>query len=501
MKRSIRWAAIAALMAAPLVSVAKVEAVVTWDDGFGGQAGIDRSANQPNDWAGFWGDAAGGVAGRPFVETLSVTTAGVTTPVITNGTATTPESTTPGTLAVVITPTNLCKPGQTPAQGVCYSSPNRLSVQMGYIKSAGDLGFDLSNPRDRNSNPITMATPLTDDSVIDLVLNMNTWGSTLRWSWVNGVPTYWNVENLGTPGARVHLKFKPATAPSMNCTTQIPVEPCDPVKAQQNYPTRTFAPVKVRKIDMILSLDTTGVPAEFNGALFTSVNADIASLVAAPAGGTNPAIMYGIAGPSELDGTTNTGAFYTFVSDTMLTNYYGATAEAVAAPDFVTSDLMKISRADGGVQGAQAWTRVTDADFGTTGYLLSVTGIQYTGKTVSASGVHALMAKTNPAKWKLGSRIKSTVTAKKVGANQSISARITTTACKGKTCRWVVAKATNATAKTSTKLKTATARQVGSAVSSTLVVKASKGNRLLVTLQVKSGSKWKLVTSRMVIAK
>ena len=501
-KMSVVVAVIAATL--PILGAqATVQAADVVDDGGPGQASLDLSASQiSNPYAGMWGDAKGGAAGRPFIKSLSVINAGVATPMVTNGTVTTPASATPGAITATITPYNLCKPGQTPAAGVCYTSPNRLGMTLGYVKDANGIGTNFSDPRDRSGNPLTLAAPMNENTVIDMVINMNTWGSTLRWTWFNGVPLGWNISNIGAPDADVRLKFQLGTGPSMICSSGIPVGPCDPVQAQKNYPTRVFAPVKILKGDFIFSLDETSVSAELNGALFASVNADLGSLETIPAGSPKMALTYGVSGPNELNGTTNLGRFFAFVSDQSLLNYFGVTQDVLDSPEFASSDLMAITRTDGGAQSAPTWSRTSPDTFGSAGYLLTVNDIQFSGKAVSSQGVRSsALALANPAKFQMNNKTSSAVSVRKVGAKRQLSLSATTAACRAKTCRWVVSRAAGITSAASTKLTAVSVKTRTNRVSSSVTVKAKSGERLSVVLQVKKGGSWNFVSSRMVVVK
>src|SRR5437588_1308560 len=91
-----------------------------------------------------WGDMAGGVSVRPYVTSLTVINGDTSTPVISGGTpAAAPVA--DGAVTAVVAPYNLCRSGQTPQRGVCYATPNRVAVTVGY--GVGDaLGFDFANP-------------------------------------------------------------------------------------------------------------------------------------------------------------------------------------------------------------------------------------------------------------------------------------------------------------------------------------------------------------------
>ena len=113
-------------------------------DGMPNQAQTDRSATDPGNSSGQagWADLAGGTAARPYVQSLTVINGGVPTPVVTNGT-TTPAAVPDGTVTTVIAPFNLCKPGQAPAQGSCYATPNRVGLTVAYAMN-GQAGYNFA---------------------------------------------------------------------------------------------------------------------------------------------------------------------------------------------------------------------------------------------------------------------------------------------------------------------------------------------------------------------
>ncbi|MEY4366532.1 MAG: hypothetical protein RLZZ305_1876 [Actinomycetota bacterium] len=483
------------LLVGPWVSNPVSVGAATFDDGMPGQANVDKVASS-NDWAGLWGDAAGGVAGRPYVKTLTVINGGVSTPVITNGTATTAESTTPGAITAVIQPYNLCKTGQSGSN--CYSSPNRLGFGLGYVKSNGQLGYNFSNPTTSNGAPLTLAAAVNADTVIEMVINMNTWGSSLRWTWMNGSPQYWRIDGLGTAAAEITMRVKIATGPSQTCQTRIPVEPCNPTEAVQNNGGRPYAPEKILRFDAILSIDSTGVPEAFNGSLFASSNADIGSLVTQSTANGAPALNYGIVGPSEMAGAPNLATFSAFVSDSTLLNFFGVTSDVVSTEDFKNSALA-ISRADGGSGGVPSWTRWDAATSGSDGWFLSVTDIKFDGAAVNSQGVSgSALTTSQPARLTVKQKVAAKVAAKRKGTLATLTFRATASACAKASCRVVVQKISGTLTATSTKVKTAAVVRKSKAVSLTVSAKVPAKQSLAILLQTKKAGKWVYVSSKVV---
>jgi hypothetical protein len=363
MKRPIRISLVAALVAVSALSTAspQVQAAVI-DDGMPDQSSLDSSQNSQSQ--GNWSDLAGGVTGRPYIASLTVTTNGVPTQIVTNGTATTAAPTTVGAVTAVISPFNLCKAGST---NNCYATPNRVGITLAYVKQAGQLGHNFSAPT------ATLATTINATSVFDMTIGLNTVGKKLGWTWMNGTPTFWKTENLGQDNATARVKFSLSEAPGIDyqdpkaqrCTT-IPVSECDADKSTQD----------TLGMQMVLSLDTT-LSAAFAGALFATNAAVIGSLDVAS--GETPSLTYGIAGPHRLsDGTVRKGKFYGFLSDAVLESQF-----KIAATETDMTKVLSIARtaeskstADAGTDTV-AWAKWTAADNGTDGRLVTISDISF----------------------------------------------------------------------------------------------------------------------------
>ena len=494
MKKVLRIAVVS-LLIGPFVAGRSTVHADGPGDGMPGQSFLDKSAS-PNDYAGFWGDATGGVAGRPYVKTLNIINGGVSTPVITNGTATTAESSTPGSVTAVIAPYNLCKSGETPSPGRCYSSPNRLTLQIGYVKQQGSLGYNFSSPTGPNGSPLPLVATVNQDTVFEIVLNMNTWGTTLRWTWMNAAAQYWKIDNLGTAAAEITMRVKLATGPDVHCQTGVPVAPCNPADAARNNG-GVFNPQKILRFDSVLSLDTTGVTDALTGSLFTSSNADIGSLETLYTQ-SGPTLNYGITGPSELGGLPNVATFNAFVSDASLLNYFGVTSDVVGTDDFKNSALA-IARADGGSGGTPTWARWDAATFGTDGWFLTVTDIKFDGSSVSSQGVGgAALTTSQPAKLTVKQKVAANVSAKRRGTLATLTFRASASACAKATCRVVVQKIAGTFSGASTSVKSATVTRRSKSVSLTVSAKVPAKQSLAILLQTKKAGKWVYVSSKVV---
>jgi len=363
MKRPIRISIVASLVAACALSTTspRVHAVAI-DDGMPDQSSLDSSTNSQSQ--GNWSDLAGGVTGRPYIASLSVTTNGTATQIVTNGTASTAAPTTPGAITAVISPTNLCKTGST---NNCYATPNRVGITLAYVKQAGQLGHNFSAPT------ATLPATINATSVFDMTIGLNTVGKKLGWTWMNGTPSFWKTENLGQDNGTARVKFSLSDAPGIDyqdqkaqqCTT-IPVSVCDADKSTQD----------TLGMQMVLSLDTT-LSAAFAGALFATNSAVIGSLDVA--GGETPSLTYGIAGPhNRSDGSVRKGKFYGFLSDAVLSSQF-----KIAATETDMTKLLSVARtaetkstADAGTDTV-TWSKWTAADNGTDGRLVTISDISF----------------------------------------------------------------------------------------------------------------------------
>lgn len=500
--RTVRAAVVVvAMLALPSAMTGpSAKAVMPNGDGVRAQADLDRSASA-QDPSGLWGDAVGGVNGRPYVTDLAVTVtpvggAPITRTYVAAGSVTTPASGTQGDLVAVISPYNLCNraKGETESPGRCYSSPNRLGAMIGYVKGAGQIGSNFSNPTTSNGQPLS--SPVLDAikaqgsvTTFDVKINMNTWGSSLRWTWINGKPTYWNVSSLGEAASVVHLRFEIVTGPDVQCDTRIPVEGCDPAA---RYTPQT-PPDRILKTDLVFSLDNTGVDQVFAGSLFASSNADMGSLEAAPVGSETPGLTYGISGPNELSGTAAVADFWAMVSDSTLMRYFGVDQTTLDSAEFKDSETLRVQRRDGGTTGSQGWTRWSSATNGTAGYFFSATGIAFDGAQVRSAALRRSFA----AKFTVGRRITSKARVARAGSRQRLTLSSTSPECRSGQCRWVVSRLGSGSPASMKRIATVPARR-GSASS---LVTARKGDRLSVVLQVKRGGKWRFVTSRLVVAR
>ena len=466
----------ATVLGSLLVSASHVNAASPPNTGMPDQSQLDIASTQNATWV----NMTGGVAARPYVTALSVINGGVSTPVIANGTASAETNVPTGRIAVAISPSNLCRTDQTPAQGVCYATPNRIGVTVGYQIQPGQLGSDFSVANN-------LLTPVTADTEFDITLNLNTLGRTLRWSWASGVPTYWNTANLGTDAATVRLRIKPTLTPVVMQGTQqagcsqVPVQACQYM--QNTHETLSAS--------LTLSLDNT-LDEIFTGALFSSTRSYMGSLMVQP--GETPQMTYGVSAPQTWsDGTENAASLSAVLSDASLLNFYGATPEVVATAEFQTGAL-NLARTDGGTQGAITWTRWTADVQGIDGWLVTIPDIRFVA-AVSTSGVRAFGSSVAPATFSVKSKTTARITTKRVGSKAMITLKVSAAACAKYSCRVVISSIASKVGSGSKKITAAAVIKKSKSVVTAVSAKSSKGQRLSVMLQAKKAGKWVYASS------
>lgn len=231
----------------------------TQSDADAAQGTPGNSSNQ-----GGWADMSGGLTARPYVTSMSVTNGGQVTPILTAN-APVAAQVAPGQLGAVVAPVNLCPAGQPEQPGSCYSTPNRVALTVVYGAEGGGNGWDFGSER-----AATVTPAVTEDTIIDMTIALNTLGRSLRWSWLNGHLIDWRTDNLGRDDATVHVRFRPATIPSVdwsslpenNGCTATPIFNCDIAQADSERLGAT----------LLFSLDDT-LDSALTGAVFATQNA------------------------------------------------------------------------------------------------------------------------------------------------------------------------------------------------------------------------------------
>jgi hypothetical protein len=340
---------------------------------------------------GNWSDLSGGVVNRPFVQRLAVVNGGVETVLLENGTTTSSLSNTAGSIGVVVSPLNLCDSTEDPSDpnNNCYSSPNRIQVTLVYRKSVGQVGYNLSFPNDGNQGTLSgNAVPLQSfdgstsitidaETTIDLTLALNTLGQSLRWTWLNGIPSFWRLNSLGGQAATLRLKFKPAVQPSIHYPSQpgsssctaIPVTSCDVSRSNSDWLGAT----------MVLSLDET-LSSGMTGALFATEGAIIGSVDAATDSTSGlPGLIYGLAS-SHFDylNVARSATLRAFVPAAGLVQVLGfpSFTEGVGSGTN-PSTVISAQRTDASSTSTNAFQVWNESVHGENGLLVTISGITF----------------------------------------------------------------------------------------------------------------------------
>lgn len=357
-------------------------------DSMGDQAYQESTPNSQT--SGNWSDLAGGVASRPFVKRLAIVNGSSETVLLEDGTPSSTLSVTPGSVGVVITPVNLCKTGQAPGQNICYSSPNRISVGLVYRKRSGEVGYNFSFPNDGNlgtttGSPVSLlsfdgSTPISinSDTVIDLTLALNTLGQSLRWTWLNGNPQFWNTSLLGQQTATIRLKFKLANQPAIawgllptnpgGCSA-IPVLTCDIDQSHSDWLSG----------NLLLSLDDT-LDSAMTGALFATEQAIIGSVTFTDGRGTTaPQLQYGLSSShNDHTGTERAATLRAFLPAATIVQALGIPSFSdTQSSNTLPSDLLGVSRVGSGSSVSNSFERWDESVNGSNGVLMTVSGVTF----------------------------------------------------------------------------------------------------------------------------
>jgi hypothetical protein len=327
--------------------------------GMPSQAFLDGTSGQMNTGSsGIWTDMQGGVAARPYVQSLSVVNDGVTTAVISDA-GVTPPPAPEGGLTAVVAPVNLCKAGQPAQAGNCYATPNRVAVTV--VRAQGD-----TNLWDFTADSPGMSPRVDANTVIDMTIALNTLGRSLRWSWANGELLSWHTNRLGQDDATVHIRFHPAMAPMVttfppgNGCTATPVRDC----------AIDLADAEVRTAALLLSLDTTLDPA-LTGAAFATQNAFAGFLLP---GGTASAPTLDIQVASthrRPDGSPQLGILQAVLPAAALLRLYGIPANDAAQAFTATR------AGDPGTNAPPTYAVWNAAENGTDGLLVTIRDITF----------------------------------------------------------------------------------------------------------------------------
>jgi hypothetical protein len=299
---------------------------------------------------GGWSDTQSGLAARPFIklalwegeEIVSATEPG--------------NEDFNGNWRVLVSPANVCHEGQEPAPGVCYADPNRIGISLAYIVN-GDTKNDFDGPSLSNLG-------IDQSTYFEIQVDLNGYADQLGWTWVNGNPAYWKVEN-GVATIRLTPASMPSTSGIDNHCSTIPVSTCDTNQAED----------EIFGIQMVMSFDDT-LNEVFDHTMFASSDAVIASLEAAP--GFDPAspdansITYGMAAPHLFsDGSDRIGTLRAFLSTQALAAF------GIEDPsDSDTGFSVTRTSSDSG-SFTPGWSTWTEEVHGTAGALLTISNVTF----------------------------------------------------------------------------------------------------------------------------
>jgi len=417
MKRFFSLVTLAGLTAFALISTGAATAV-GFQDGMPGQESLDTVSDSNQ---GRWHEMEGGVEDRPYVTAFSVINPGEDPVVIVAPGNIDREffyDQSAGELVITIEPYNLCKEGETPVDGVCYATPNRIALTIGYSKGPGEVGYNFDEPTqsngssaltltDNSGNPIT----ITEDTVFDVTLTLNTIGTQLRWAQMYGHPEFWQPSNLGLDDATVRFRMRPAvsdvltTNMSEACWKISPLDgdPTCPVDAPDESPLRANI---MFSLEEGYGEDLTGavfgvsraLSGEFCNGFYATTTDGSNPYCRKEASPSNPIMEFQMIGfhyekgHSGDDSFLNEGTLEAFLPAAMLMNTYGLLPED-AATAFTVSRANKGNWADSaGAFDDPVFDVWTSADDGSDGIIVTITGVTYsapkftvkrTGKTMS----------------------------------------------------------------------------------------------------------------------
>jgi hypothetical protein len=243
----------------------------------------------------------------------------------------------------------------------CYTTPNRVSVAFGF-KGLNSL------------SPTLGIDALNETAELDFTIRLNTIGQTLRWSWLKGTLTYWQLTGLGTATASLRVKVRPAYSPTINWALHPNSSGVICLGYAQNICPLNAAdpPGRELGVNMVLSLDNTLSPA-LAGAAFATTGA-LMGYVDAVGQIPNPVLEYSIAAPHfEVDGVTlQLGTIRALLSLTTVSQLY----PGLSTLELAASGL-NVSRVGSGQQNSMAFTTWSAAQHGTDGIVLEIVGLTF----------------------------------------------------------------------------------------------------------------------------
>lgn len=357
---------------------------------------------------GNWSNLAGGVAARPFVKSLKVVNGGSVVAQFSGDVNAAYGARADGDVAAAVSPINLCAAGQAPG-GQCYATPNRVGISFG-IKDHGGLNMDFAHPT------ATPAVAVDQNTVLEVVIGLNTLGQTLRWSWVNGELLSWKTTGLGTPDAEIRLRVKPAVTPLVdyatlgpNGCTATPINSCEIAQAAGSG----------LGANLVLSLDDTLDPA-LTGTAFGTTSSLAGFLIP---GGSAGAATLGLQMASAhlaADGSLMQGSIRAFIPATALMALYGIT------PAEATSYFSATRTGDSGTQNAPVYEARSAGDADDASLVVSITGITFSAPTYRLAARAAVPVRLSQKRGKLVASVRSLAACKGGRCTVTLSAQRST---------------------------------------------------------------------------
>jgi hypothetical protein len=244
---------------------------------------------------------------------------------------------------------------------------------------------------------VPLTTPVDANTIIDMTLALNTLGTSLRWSGINGDLVSWEPSNLGRSDATLRVRFRPASTPwvtnypeGSGCSAT-PIFNCDIARADASQLSAT----------MLLSLDQTLDPA-LTGAAFATKNA-MAGFLTPGGSAAAPTLDLQVASThTQPDGTPQLGTLQAFIPAAALLNLYGL-LPADAATSFSAT-----RSGDAGSNAAPSFTVWSAANQGADGLFVEVRDITF-----------------SVPKYRVASKLKRMATTARVkGASTIVSGRV-----------------------------------------------------------------------------
>lgn len=391
---------------------------VGFQDGMPGQKSLDTEYDQNQ---GHWLEMEGGVSSRPYVTAISIVNPGET-PVVIVAPGNTDETVfydqPAGKIVVSIEPYNLCKTGQTPTPGVCYATPNRMALTIGYSKGENQIGYNFTAPTqsngttalsltDNSGNPLT----ITEDTVFDVTLTLNTIGTQLRWAQMYGHPEFWQPTRLGLEDATIRFRMRPAVSDvltaNMNqaCWQVSPRDgdPTCPVDAPDESPLRANI---MFSLEEGYGEDLTGavfgvshaLSGEFCNGFYAATTDGSNPYCRKEASPSNPIMEFQMIGFHYKKGHSgdvnflNEGTLEAFLPAAMLMNTYGLLPEDAATAFTVSRASRGNWAGSAGTNDTPTFDVWTSAEEGSDGVMMTISGVTYSapkytvkrkGKTMS----------------------------------------------------------------------------------------------------------------------